>query len=721
MEQSSVQQDFSGSDRAFARATFMDFDYERVWQERWRAAGLFEPSPDGSRPKWFIVELPPFANGQLHLGHLRNYTMGDVVARYRRMAGYDVLYLAGADAFGLPNENAARDEGCSPADLVRRNIDSMLGQFARLGFSHDPRFFLADHEPAYYRWVQYVFCKLFEAGYAYRAKGPTNWCPSCQTTLSDSLVEKGRCWRCGTEVRVADLDRWFVREIEFAQAVLDEKDSLPGWPEVVKKIHLDWIGRQDGYAITVAVAGRAETMEVFVLDPSELADAQFLAIGPHHALGKALAGGGAALGEVRAPWSGSVLPLVLLEDDERVRDQDVLLGRPMRNARDRAVWDALGLQPRSATAGSAISIETLIEDGMAKKAVRFRLRDWDFARPRYWGTPLPIMHCPDCGIVAVPERDLPVLLPEGVDLEADGNPLATCERFVETACPACGGPARRDTDTIETYASPWWYYLLCGGPGGENPFASAGAARWMPVDLMIGGLDQSRTCFFHLRTMAQALRRLGIADEPHPVRRLLAVGMIKVEGRKMSKSAGNAVTLPQLVERYGADALRIAVLSAAAPDQDVNWNEDIVRRASKFLRSVAEFFGRRAFAFADLDDVAEPANKLQRKLLRQLEAAQRRITGSMQRYAFHVCLDDLRALFDSMQKFERESRAHPAETDHNALARVGRAFLSMLSPFAPHLVEELWSRARGQGFAAAFPWPRNDTEQQPSASMETRS
>jgi leucyl-tRNA synthetase len=678
-------------------------------QAKWNAAKIFQSNPVAGRPKSFIVELPPFANGKLHLGHLRNYTIGDVIARFRRMTGHNVLYTTGFDAFGLPNENAAREQGCAPAKLVEQNMAEMLRQFSRLGLSYDPRRILSDHEPRYYKWVQWVFLRLLAAGHVYRRKGLVNWCSDCRSTLAESLVEAGRCWRCATKVSVVEMERWYVRETDFVEPLLVE-EALPGWPDMVTRMHRDWIGARGGIEIKFQLEGRGDFITAFTSTPELLAEAAFLGIGSLHPLGAGASPGRVVdLGVLAIePLSQRRLPVVLVYEDDRVIEDDVLLGCPAREARDRAIWRSIGAVNDQAFNEPAIPADRqeitrrLKEIGAGRPTKRYRLRDWDIARPRYWGTPVPVVHCTACGPVGVPERELPVLLPDVADLDTPGSPLASSPEFVETVCPKCRRPAHRDTDTIETYASPWWFYLICRDQEVSSPFDAKSASQWMPVDVMIGGADQTRTCFFHLRVLAEAMTRLGIVDERHPVKRLIAIGMVKQDGRKMSKSAGNAVDLAEMIDRFGADSLRLAILSAAAPDQDVSWNEDLPARASRFIGNVVKLFDRNAFAFARLPPHPPALSKRQQQFAGKVAIAERKITGNLERYAFHLAIQQLIFFFDQIVKFEHERGAE----DEIPLGFAARSLLQLAAPLAPHVAEELWERAGGVGLLAAAAWPR---------------
>ncbi|MES2936340.1 MAG: class I tRNA ligase family protein [Pseudomonadota bacterium] len=572
---------------------------EPRWQRAWQEHKVFEVPDRPARPKWFVMELPPFATGQLHMGHARNYVLADANARFRRMLGHDVLYTSGFDTFGLPTELAARAAGCAPQELASRCSEAMGAQFVRLGLGHDRRRITEYHVPAYYRWVQWVFVKLFEAGHCFRREAPAQWCPQCEIALAASLVEDGCCWRCRSAVQERMLPQWFVRESAFADAMLEGLDRLPGWPDTVKKIHRDWIGR-------------------------------------------------------RSP-----------EDDE------------------------------------------------AGCGVHYRLQDWNIARDRYWGPPVPIVHCTHCGPVAVPEAQLPVLLPQDVDLAQPGNPLQAHRAFRAVACPRCGAPAERDAETLEAYSSPWWYHWLCRSLDAEGSFDREDARTWLPVDLMVGGSDQIRSCFFHVRMIARALRSMDVAEIEEPVDTLLALGMVKQDNRKMSKSAGNAVDLDATIARYGADALRLAILGAAAPERDFNWSEALVRRQHAHLNAVWAFMHRLAGTARQLQvrigtlPDADGRSALGQRMQTWLASADRRLGANLRRNDSHLAVKNTEFLFERLQAFDAAMRkpGDPQPRDVAVLADAARRFVLYLAPLAPHIAEELWQLLGGTGLVAAAAWP----------------
>ncbi|WDD94057.1 class I tRNA ligase family protein [Burkholderia sp. FERM BP-3421] len=693
---------------------------EPHFQQAWQDARVFDTEARPGRPKWFIIELPPFATGQLHIGHARNYVLADADARFRRMQGYDVMYTTGFDTFGLPTELAARDAGCTPEALARRCSEAMAAQFVRLGLGHDRRRITQYHVPAYYRWIQWVFVRLFEAGYCFRRDAPADWCPQCEVTLAASLVDDGRCWRCKQRVETRVRPQWFVRESAFADEMLDGLERLSGWPQDVKKMHRDWIGRRHGLRLRLPVSGRPGAIELQLDDEAWLARLHFIVVGRLHPLAIAAGASGdlpddrQAGAQPHAPWfaqaagaAGAVALPIVVED---VAHDGARPGRPDALDADRLLAAQYGLDPH-ATGGCDRA--AMLAAGQAEAVVCYRLQDWNVARNRYWGPPVPIVHCAACGPVAVPDDALPVVLPDDVDLRQPGNPLERHAGFREVRCPRCGEPARRDTETLEAYSSPWWYHWLCMRLGGDDPFDRDDARTWLPVDLMIGGADQVRTCFFHVRMIARALRRMGIADVEEPVSTLLALGMVRQDGSKMSKSAGNAVDLQSIIERYGADALRLAIIGAAAPERDVNWSDALVRRQHAFLVRLWDFVHRVADTPACRDGAptspgsAVKPSPLGQRMLGWLATGEYRMAADFRRHDYHLALKNFAFLFERVQTFEAALyKTEPPRPDDLAiLADATRRLALYLAPLAPHITEALWQALGGAGLAAGAAWP----------------
>ncbi|KGS22379.1 leucine--tRNA ligase [Burkholderia pseudomallei] len=709
---------------------------EPRWQSAWRDARLFDADPQPGRPKWFIVELPPFATGQLHMGHARNYVLADADARFRRMQGYNVLYTTGFDTFGLPTELAAREAGCAPERLARECSEAMAAQFVRLGLGHDSRRITQYHVPAYYRWVQWVFLRLFEAGHCFRRDAPVAWCPQCEVTLAASLVDDGRCWRCKRVVSTVVQPQWFVRESTFADEMLDGLDRLAGWPDEVKKIHRDWIGRREGLRLRLPVRGRAHGLALHLDDAGWLPGVRFVAVGRRHPLAAAALRDGVQPGETilladvaqAAGAAGAVELPIIVED---APGDAARAGRPDAVAADRALAERHALAAPSPGAGGAPAVcdlDAMLAAGQAERVVGYRLQDWNIARNRYWGPPVPIVHCAACGPVAVPEHALPVRLPEDVDLSRPGNPLEHHARFRDVRCPRCGASARRDAQTLEAYSSPWWYHWMCKRVDVDDPFNRDDANAWLPVDLMIGGADQVRTCFFHVRMIARALRGMGIADVDEPVTTLLALGMVKQDDRKMSKSAGNAVSLASIIERYGADALRLAIIGAAAPENDVNWSDDLVRRQRAFVARLWAFVHRVAETEAGIaaaHDAGDPPaagrpDALHRRMQDWLATGGRRIAADFRRHDYHLALKNLAFLFERLQAFDAamRRRAPPRAEDVAILAGATRQLVLFLGPFAPHVAEELWQALGGAGLVAGAAWPGADVVRSSAATAK---
>lgn len=747
------------------RKSYSFADIETYWQDRWEEARIFHYEPLPGKKNWLIMELPPFANGSLHMGHLRNYSMGDANARFRRMMDFNVLYTSGFDSFGLPNELAAREAQCHPKLLAEEVMAEMRQQFIRMGLSHDTRRIIGYHEEEYYRWVQWVFLKLLENGFAYRKLSPVNWCEHCQTTLADSLAEGGKCWRCHVPVESRPVKQWFISESNFAEELLQGLERLDRWPAKIKQIHRDWIGRREGLDVQFALApDKSFFLNVFLPQPELLPAVTFIVVSPEHPLLPWMISRGytgeAALESIRKrtheavsttlmalhPLTEKQLPVTISSSLDLSFNADVLAGCPAHVRADARMALLLGLEaapvlcaPDGAGPGSAFEwnerwlyccggeldgmsvplgrshiLQKIESAGVGRKTVRYRLRDWNIARQRYWGPPVPVVHCSVCGIVPVPEDQLPVRLPMDISMQGEGNPLANDSEFVHTQCPRCAAPAQRDTDTLEAYSSPWWYHWNGKGNSTFDPFDRGESRLYVPVALMIGGEDQARTCFFHVRMMARALKQSGTVDYEEPIDTLLAIGMVKAGGRKMSKSEGNTVSPAAMIEQYGADAVRFGILSGAAPESDLNWSDMLIRQAYAFLQNVWRF-GMRTSSLLQVNlcsrDVRIDSNySLSRKLARQLETAIVRTTGALEQNRFHLAATNVQFLFKRIEEYESEAvERHGTldQRDREVLSSAMSVFLRLLTPLCPHITEELWRRFGGSGFIAQAAWPES--------------
>jgi leucyl-tRNA synthetase len=776
-------------------------EIENVWQRKWEEAGVFHAGRRGGKEKYFVFELPPFPNGTLHLGHVRNYAIGDATARFRRMLGYNVLYTTGFDAFGLPNDIAAREKGCHPEDWTNQCVSAIQTQFTRLGLSHDRRRIIAYHAEKFYRWTQYLFLQLLREGLAYRGQALVNWCGRCLTTLADDQLDAGKCWRCETPTERRVMTQWFVRETVFADALLQGMQCLPGWPSNVKQIQAHWIGKTEGAEVRFALAGTPQLgVTAFTTRLETIAGARFVAVSLGHPVLDALKlcgllgtrvvedlealphrglpfpatrdTGGGWRGEVEGvrlgadvvhPLTGEPLPLVVASYVDPTFGTGAVMGVPAHDARDHELALKLGLGSscvlsppglESPVAASELAwddswvlvrsgrfsgltvpvareaiLRALADMGAGKIAAARRLRDWLVSRQRYWGPPIPVVYCAACGVVPVPETDLPVRLPRDVDLDRPGNPLEYHRGFVAAPCPGCGRAGRRETDTLDTFFNGLWPFLWYSmGLQEGSPFTDPEVEYWMPVDVAIGGVEHATTVYFHDRCFVKAIKSMGYVDYDEPFRSLLAIEMVLRDGRKMSKHLGNAVDPDDLIRRYGADALRLGILSAASPRKAFNWSEEPVKAAHKFLAALWHFLAVRAEelrrhppgegAWMALSD------PLRRRLARWHDTAVRKVTLNMKNHSFHLASLNLMVLFSFLERFEREvvkRRGALGDQDWAALAVGTGSLLRMLAPLTPHIAEELWCRLGGSGVLARASWPGTLAASEEEATTRSRS
>jgi leucyl-tRNA synthetase len=771
-----------------ARGRVMTADYrdsfdaiEKKWQERWdRERAFAAPRLPGPR-RFYCLEMLPYPSGRLHMGHVRNYSIGDAVARFRRMRGETVLHPMGWDSFGLPAENAAIQRGIHPERWTEDNIAQMGVQLRRLGLSYDWDREIAAHRPDYYRWNQWFFLRMLEKDLAYRSRRRVNWCGSCRTVLANEQVEAGRCWRCDSVVGTRDLEQWFLRITRYAEELNAELDSLTGWPEKVRLMQRNWIGRSAGARVRFPLVGAAAggddgTIEIFTTRLDTIFGATFCVVAPDHPVVRRAPSSGPARAEldrflertaarepvrpgeapedkdgvdtglrVRNPYSGEILPVwtanfVLLEygtgaimavpaHDDRDFEFATRFGLPIRT-----VIRPAGAPPspvRSAGAfiedgilagsgrydglASAAAREAMLKDGatagFAEGVVNYRLLDWGISRQRYWGTPIPVVYCDGCGVVPVPDRDLPVLLPRDVPFSGSGgSPLEQVEAFVRCACPRCGGPARRETDTMDTFVdSSWYFYRYADARNPGAPFDRVVAGGWLPIDLYIGGITHATMHLIYCRFFTKVLRDLGLVPFGEPVRNLLCQGMVLKGGTAMSKSKGNIVDPDEMVRRYGADTTRLFTLFAAPPEKDLEWNEAGVEGCFRFLDRVWRLIAPRASRLAAEPDPgpADGADDPRRAALRRkVHQTIARITFDLdRRLHLNTPVAALMELTNAIQDFDRD----PRPDDGPFLKEAGRAMALLLQPFAPHVSEEIWSMLGGDGAVAGHPWPEPES------------
>ncbi len=782
-------------------------DIEPKWQKIWEDDALFKVDNGSARPAKYILEMFPYPSGDIHMGHARNYSIGDVMARYWRMRGYDVLHPMGWDAFGLPAENAAIKHKSHPAKWTYANIETQKASFKRMGFSYDWDRQVVACDPEYYRWGQWMFLKFWEKGLVERRNNPVNWCPSCKTVLANEQVTEGRCWRCDSEVEKRPLTQWYLKITDYAQELLDDLDQLEGWPERVKQQQANWIGRSEGAEVTFTLCDadgsvpaqptQDQLLTVFTTRADTLFGCSFFLLAPESTILKGLVEGteyeaavmkvvedakkitaveraqgakekhGAFTGRyVVNPVNGEKVPVWVADyivadygtgavmavpcGDQRdfefakkydlpivpiIVKKDDPLYEQLKDEQGRVVtsvdWDEAmaaegilvqsgkftGLTGGKHSEAEAAIVAELEQMGRGKRKVEFRLRDWLISRQRYWGNPIPAIHCDDCGVVPVPEQDLPVRLPEDIDLSA-GETLATHEEFVKCTCPKCGKPARRETDTMDTFTCSSWYYMRYTDPKNDTkPFEKDAVDRFMPVDQYIGGIEHAILHLLYSRFYTKVLRDLGMLSFDEPFTNLLCQGMVLDEhGDVMSKSKGNVVSPESMIEHYGADAVRACILFMAPPDKELLWNEKGLAGIYKFLnrawRAVCDLSGKadeQTLYSADAKDDAAAAAKT---LLRERHRVAAKVEEDFGRNQFNTAISAIMELVNAAGSYLRVNSLEKRKADAELAALdadVAQTIVKLLAPIAPHWAEELWHEIMGNdGSVCEQEWPTFD-------------
>jgi leucyl-tRNA synthetase len=776
-------------------------EIECRWQEKWASENRYRVTETAARPKYYLLEMFPYPSGRIHMGHVRNYSIGDVVARFKRLQGFNVLHPMGWDAFGMPAENAAIQHGTHPAAWTTENIANMRSQLKKMGLSYDWDRELATCTPDYYRWEQLIFLRMLEKGLAYKKSAAVNWCPSCETVLANEQVEEGGCWRCDSTVVQKELDQWFFRITAYAEELLAWTERLPGWPEPVLIMQRNWIGRSQGCEIDFTVSGRAETVRVFTTRPDTLFGATFMSLAPEHPLALTLtvperrADAEAFIRKVQGvdrvqrtsddfvkegvftgsycinPVTGREMPVYLANFVLMDYGTGAVMAVPTHDQRDfefagkyglplqvviqpegevltpaamTAAWEGPGVMVNSGPfdgldneTGKARIAAHLEEQGAGRRTVNFRLRDWLVSRQRYWGTPIPVVYCTDCGTVPVPETQLPVVLPTDVAFTGEGgSPLARLESFVNTACPRCGGPARRETDTFDTFVESSWYFLRYASPAFTGgPVDKAAVDYWMPVDQYIGGVEHAVMHLLYARFWTKVMRDLGMVGVDEPFSNLLTQGMVCMETRscpehgwlypeevleercgkcsapvvvgrneKMSKSKKNVIDPDGLISRYGADTARLFTLFAAPPEKGLEWNDQGVEGSSRFLHRVWRLVGDHLELVRTAGEVDPAAlDESARDLRRQVHRTIRKVTDDIDgRFQFNTAIAAVMELVNGISGWPEKSR-HPAVL-REALETVVR----LLGPFVPHIAEELWQELGHAGGLEVRGWPACD-------------
>ncbi|PMQ02325.1 MAG: leucine--tRNA ligase [Dictyoglomus sp. NZ13-RE01] len=735
-------------------------EIEPKWQKKWQSDRLYYVTEVKDKPKYYTLVMFPYPSGDLHMGHMRNYTIGDVIARYYTMRGYNVLNPMGWDAFGQPAENAAIKHGVHPKDWTYRNIARMKEQLFKMGVVYDWDREVTACSPDYYKWTQWIFLKLYERGLAYRKKAPANWCPTCKTVLANEEVIDGKCWRCKSEVEKREFEQWFFKITEYAEDLLKDLDTLEYWPEKVKLMQKNWIGRSEGLEFYFKVKDSNEKIFVFTTRPDTIFGITFVVLAPEHPLVEKLTKP-EYLDKVReyvtraknkselertlekkktGVFTGSYAIHPLTEELVPIYVADYVLGGygtgaimavPAHDSRDFEFAKEFNLpiktvialengeEPELPYEGEGIMINSgeynglnskefwnlIIEKfeklGLGKRKVQYRLRDWLISRQRYWGAPIPIIYCPNCGIVPVPYEDLPVLLPDLNDFQPTGtgeSPLAKVPEFVNTKCPKCGGPARRETDTLATFVDSSWYYFRYTDPHNDKePFSREKAEYWLPVDQYTGGIEHAILHLLYSRFITKVLYDAGYSPVREPFKRLFTQGMVYKDGQIMSKSLGNIVSVDYMVENYGADTARLFILFVAPPEVDMEWSDEGVEGANRFLN--------RLWRLAlEEEEPKEQDSEEDKKILRMLHKTIKKVTEDIENFKFNTAIAMIMEFTNALTEYKRKYGR--TKIFNEGIKNV----LLLLSPFVPHITEELWQELGYQYSIHMQSWPNYDPE-----------
>ena len=743
---------------------------ESKWQKIWAEEEAFRTVEDDSKEKYYVLEMFPYPSGKLHMGHVRNYSIGDVIARYKKMAGYNVLHPMGYDSFGLPAENAAIQHNAEPAKWTFDNMDEMDRQLASMGLSYDWDRRVATCTPEYYKWTQWLFIQFYKKGLAYKKDNPVNWCPSCQTVLANEQVVDGKCERCKTEVTKKNLSQWYLKITDYADRLLDNLDKLEGWPDKVKTMQRNWIGKSYGANINFEIKDSDKVLEVFTTRADTLFGATYMVMSPEHPYVNELVAGRPEEAEVEAyqekarrmsdiertstsnektgvfigryavnPVNGKEIPIYISDYVLMGYGTGAIMAVPAHDQRDFDFAKAFGLdiipvvdpedpsidlydlKEAFVAEGKMINsgqfdgmnnkeaipamIEWLNEKGIGDKTVNFRLRDWLISRQRYWGAPIPMIWCDDCGWVPEKDENLPVLLPTDVEFTGKGeSPITTSKTFVNTVCPCCGKPARREVDTMDTFVDSSWYFLRYCDPHNDNaPFSREKADYWMNVDQYIGGVEHAILHLMYARFFQMFLHDIGLCKEEEPFRNLLTQGMVIKDGAKMSKSLGNVVSPAEIQARYGSDTARLFILFAAPPEKELDWSDEGVEGSYRFLnrvyRLVYEYIND---IRGDAEVAAEykAANTADKSLDFMMNTSIKKVTEDAGgRFNFNTAIASIMELVNEMYKYKNGDINLPL------FNKAIETLLTLLNPFSPHITEELWSQLGHEDRLYNRAWP----------------
>ena len=745
-------------------------EIEKKWQTKWEKDDVFKVTEDPDKEKYYVLEMFPYPSGKLHMGHVRNYSIGDVLARFKKMKGFNVLHPMGWDSFGLPAENAAIKHGVEPSKWTWENIGEMREQLKELGLSYDWDREVATCHPDYYKWMQWIFIQFYKKGLAYKKENPVNWCPSCQTVLANEQVVDGKCERCKTLVGKKDLSQWYFKITDYAERLLDNLEELPGWPNKVKLMQKNWIGKSIGAEVTFEIDGFDKGLDVFTTRPDTLYGVTYMVMAPEHPYLKELVAGSEYEEPVNAyvdkvqhmsdiertsttnektgqftgryainPLTGKKVPIFISDYVLMDYGTGAIMAVPAHDQRDfdfakkfdleiipvvdsdDPEVDVYDLKAAFAAEGTMINsemfngmnnkeaiekiIDYLEEKKIGKKSINYKLRDWLISRQRYWGTPIPMIHCDDCGWVPEKEENLPVLLPADVQFTGKGeSPLATSKTFVNTTCPVCGKPAKRELDTMDTFLDSSWYFLrYCDPKNTEAPFGKDKADYWMNVDQYIGGVEHAILHLMYARFFQMALYDLGLVSTEEPFKNLLTQGMVIKDGAKMSKSLGNVVSPKEIIEKYGADTARLFILFAAPPERELDWSDKGVEGSFRFINRVYRMVYDFSQNFSEVPDSYEVKGDADKSMAYWLNHAIKKVSDDIgERFNFNTAISTIMELVNEMYRY-KEGAINPG-----LYGAAIKDLIIMLAPFVPHVTEEMWEHLGYEGSVHDQSWPEYD-------------
>ncbi len=756
-----------------------DYEIQKIeekWQKIWEREKAFQVCEDSQKKKYYCLEMYPYPSGKIHMGQVRNYAIGDVISRFLQMKDFNVIHPIGWDALGMPAENAAITQGIHPQKWTLDNISHMKGQLKRLGFSYDWSREVNTCLPEYYKWNQWIFLKMFDKDLAYRKKGKVNWCPQCQTVLANEQVIGEKCWRCESLVKQKEMEQWFLKITDYAEALLSGHEKLEKWPEHVLLMQKNWIGKSTGAHITFPLVDSSRSIEVFTTRIDTIYGATFMALSPEHPLSLELIADSKDKEKLQSWIQRNIETLRFAKDEAEVEKEGIDTGKkainpftgeeipvwianfvlmeygtgaimavPAHDQRDFEFAKKYSLQIKEVIVpegespkgeleeafidyGEVVNsgpfsgkrCEEAIEEmaqyankkGFGRKSVLYRIRDWGISRQRYWGTPIPVIYCQECGIVGVPYEDLPVLLPPEVEFTGEeGSPLESVESFVKTSCPKCKGEARRETDTMDTFFdSSWYYFRYTSAHAVKLPFDPQSADYWLPVDLYIGGVEHAILHLIYARFFCKFFKDQGLTAIEEPFPRLLAQGMVIKDGAKMSKSKGNVVDPDDMIEKYGADSLRLFILFASPPEKEFIWTDEGVEGCFRFLNRLWSIVIENLDLFSveansSEEEMGEDARKLRVKMHQTIKKVSEDIE---KRYHLNTAISSLMEFYNQVKRDKdvlKQSQAGRA-----VVKEALESLILLLSPFAPHLCEELWEKTGHETFLFRTPWPSYDPQ-----------